>query len=237
MGRRQQTGFTVIEVVLVIAISGLIAMGVMSNSSRQVNVQNYRDGVESFRDFLAGQFEDLDSVKNNQDSGCGGSHIRGAGDCFYSGKFIAITYSGDETKLDARPIRSTVNPVTDTVSSVDVVSTTDDNIQRTTIDWGLQAVGPMSGLPVNRYVTIFRSPIDGRVSSYVTTDSLSASGSMLSLVTSANPAAFGWYVADDTTICLKDPTNEENKSAWMAVRIAERAVDASGITTMSGQCS
>lgn len=241
MGRQKQTGFTVIEVVLVIAISGLIAMGIMSSSSRQVNVQNYRDGVESFRDFLAGQFEDLDSVKNNQSGGCpgGASHGRGAGNCFYSGKFISITASGDETKLEARPIQSTVNEVDDTIASVNVVGDdTDENVQKSRINWGVQAVSSLSPTsPINRYVTIFRSPITGSVSSYVTAENVSSN--LLTLVT-ADPAAVPSYIADDAIMCLKDPTlpdTEDYRAGWMAVRIASDAVDASGVTTRAGQCS
>lgn len=235
MGRRQQTGFTVIEVVLVIAISGLIAMGVMSNSSRQVNVQNYRDGVQSFRDFLAGQFEDLDAVKNNQANGCG-SHIRGAGDCFYSGKYISITpLPDDETRLVARPIQTTVE-ANDEISSVTVTSDTDDNVQSTKIDWGLQARAQTtgaSGLGISRYVTIFRSPITGRVSSYVTSNNIGV-GNFKNFI--ENPTSEATLASGDTIICLADPTND-TPGQWMAVRITNGAVDASGITTMAGQCS
>lgn len=240
MGRRQQTGFTVIEVVLVIAISGLIAMGVLSNSSRQVNIQNYRDGVESFRDFLAGQFEDLDAVKNNEAGGCapGSTDIRGAGDCFYSGKYISITpMPDDETRLVARPIQTKVDEDTDEISNVTVTDDTDENVQSTKIDWGLQA-RTKAGLEMSRYLTIFRSPVTGRVSSYVTQGDVSSTDTRLKNVVTgvANGNAVYNPEPEDIIICLADPTND-TPGQWMAVRITKGAVDASGITTMAGQCT
>ena len=65
VGRHLQKGFTIIEVMLVLAITSLMLSAVLNNSSRRVNEQHYREGVESFRDFLAGTFEDIDSVKND----------------------------------------------------------------------------------------------------------------------------------------------------------------------------
>ena len=54
MGRHLQKGFTIIEVMLVLAITSLMLSAVLNNSSRRVNEQHYREGVESIRDFLAG---------------------------------------------------------------------------------------------------------------------------------------------------------------------------------------
>ena len=51
-----QKGFTIIEVVLVIAISGLMAAGIMIGVSSSINRQQYRDSVQSFAAFLRSEY-------------------------------------------------------------------------------------------------------------------------------------------------------------------------------------
>lgn len=245
MGRRIQKGFTVIEVVLVLAISGLIMMGIMSNHSRQVNEQNYRDGVESFRDFLAGQFEDLDAVKNNANNGCTSPAARGAGNCFYTGKYIEIKPVGDQTELNAYPIQSyvlagTYNSVDesnreDTISRVEV-KRDDINKKETYVDWGVQvrAPGNLSNQPAQRVFIIYRNPITGRVSSHMVKDTAVNTSNIKRL---AEGTPISNLETSDAVFCLSSPT-DSRKERWVSMKIAKGAIDASGITLAgTGGCS
>lgn len=245
MGRRIQTGFTVIEVVLVIAISGLIMLGIMGNSMRQVNEQNYREGVESFRDFLAGQFEDIDAVKNNQSGGCGGGSTaaRGMGACFYSGKLIHIQRIGDGTKLVSYPVKSTVNEAANPpiISTVAAIKTADENIVSSEIQWGLQArlSGVNAGTPLeNLYILVFRDPVDGTASSHIfkgTTGENSAQ--LLRMVKPGlSPESAVDMQTNDQIVCLSDP-NSDVRDRWLALKISPGIVNASSLTMVgSGKC-
>ena len=151
MGRHLQKGFTIIEVMLVLAITSLMLSAVLNNSSRRVNEQHYREGVESFRDFLAGTFEDIDSVKNDvlgQIKRCNSSPFagdntvawRGSAECFYSGREVTITYdrSSGSTKLTSRSVKAFIDPSGATEPQyIAVMDAREANLREQDIDWGV----------------------------------------------------------------------------------------------------
>ena len=154
MGRHLQKGFTIIEVMLVLAITSLMLSAVLNNSSRRVNEQHYREGVESFRDFLAGTFEDIDSVKNDvlgQIKRCNSSPFagdntvawRGSAECFYSGREVTITYdrSSGSTKLTSRSVKAFIDPSGATEPQyIAVMDAREANLREQDIDWGVGAM-------------------------------------------------------------------------------------------------
>lgn len=61
------SGFTVIEVMLFLAVSGLMILGMFVGISGSINRQRYDDAVFSFQDYMQGQFNLVDNVRNNRD--------------------------------------------------------------------------------------------------------------------------------------------------------------------------
>ncbi|MGI9339469.1 MAG: type II secretion system protein [Psychrobacter sp.] len=63
-------GFTIIEVVLFLAITGLMLAGILASVGAGVNGKRYTEAVDSFQDFLISQFDQTDNVANtaNADS-------------------------------------------------------------------------------------------------------------------------------------------------------------------------
>lgn len=240
MGRKLQQGFTIIEVILVLAITGLLISGILVNSGNQLKVQHYREGVLSFRDILAGAFEDIDAVKNDKGdgvnkevrcadiiSGDNNSTWRGAAKCFYSGKSIEIVRSGETTKFIIRPVKSYTEPATNVAGSTPttIYHDSDDkdlNIKEFTADWGVQArqAKPNTGSAYDKFrIRLVRSPEDGRV-----------------MLQQSSDGGVKWeFPSQDITFCLANPYDINNPKNWQAITIAKHSVNATGITTQSGE--
>lgn len=239
MGRHLQLGFTIIEVMLVLAITALMLTAVLNNSSRRINDQHYREGVESFRDFLAGTFEDIDSVKNDvlgQKKRCDGNPFtdsagatvnavswRGSAECFYSGREITLMYNSttQDTELISRSVKAFVDKNRD--SDPQYVATTDpgeENLERQNIDWGVTAMKPKphsdSGYS-NFRLRIVRHPNNG--------------AKMLQIQDSIGAP---WQQpAQNIVFCMKNPFLS-TVDGWQAVVVDKNTVNSSGITTQNG---
>lgn len=111
------SGFTIIEVMLFLAITGLMITGMFIGVSGSINRQRYNDSVRSLQDYLQGQYNFADNVRNNRGepiTGCGAATTtRGTSDCTVVGRLITTTNGLDFTSV---PVFST-NPAPDTTGS------------------------------------------------------------------------------------------------------------------------
>lgn len=109
---RQQKGFTIIEVVLFVAISALLTSALLVGVGAGVSRQQYKDAVQSFAAFLRDEYSKVINVENDRKSGkCplvvadGGTPTnRGQSDCVVVGRYIATLE--DSGGVDGRAYRS-----------------------------------------------------------------------------------------------------------------------------------
>ena len=93
MGNKQK-GFTIIEVILFVAISGLLTSMLMVGVSMSINRQQYRDSVQSYAGFLRNEYSKVVNVENERSKGTcpiEGSDgraetLRGQSDCVIVGR-------------------------------------------------------------------------------------------------------------------------------------------------------
>lgn len=101
------SGFTVIEVMLFLAISGLMILGMLTGISGGINRQRYDDAVHSLQDYMQGQYNLVDNVRNNRGAssiaGCDGSS-RGTSDCTVVGRVIT---TNDGRSFTSEPVIAT----------------------------------------------------------------------------------------------------------------------------------
>ena len=109
MNRYCQPGFTIIEVMLFLAISGVMAIGLMAGMGAAISSQQYRDSVQSYADYLRGQYSKVVAVENEgpRDSGAvcpltGSVTDRGRSNCVIVGRYARTQDVGD--KYESRPI-------------------------------------------------------------------------------------------------------------------------------------
>lgn len=107
MGENRQGGFTIIEVMIFLAVSGLLLFGIMAGTGTAIARQRYNDGVQSAQSFFQKQFDETLSVNNDRPSNqacanstvTAGSDPRGASQCFILGKAMEFNYDSDPGKI------------------------------------------------------------------------------------------------------------------------------------------
>jgi type II secretory pathway pseudopilin PulG len=96
MKLNKTTGFTIIETMLFLAISGFLFVAILASTGNSINVQRYRDSVNSLQSFLQKQYSDIVNVSNESaENSCNNTSIaRGQSDCVILGRFIVTANDG-----------------------------------------------------------------------------------------------------------------------------------------------
>lgn len=166
MKRRYQAGFTIVEVVLFLAIAGALAGTLLATTTAAIQQQQYRDAVQSFAGFLRGQYERVVSVENDRApsdhcpiSGALDRAGRGQSDCVIVGRYI--TTDGHDG-ADADGTTYVTYPVYARQSGDDWtyhLGARDDNYQ---VNWSAKTKLPeQDSLRVYTSVLIYRDPRSG----------------------------------------------------------------------------
>lgn len=167
--KRRENGFTIVELSLVLAITGLVAALVLTNISSGLNQQRYTDAVNQTTDFFRGQYTQTINTQNDRSTPEGCSGAVGASDCLLLGRIVRI--AGDV---------ATVYPVIahrDISDDLGVDALTDTQILGSsqlqpgsipldtyTVDWGAQLVLPDSSDTFTMMVV--RTPVSGAIRTY-----------------------------------------------------------------------
>ena len=166
-----QPGFTIIETMLFLGITGLLVMGVLVGAGTQINVQRYRDSVTSLQSNLQQQYSDVANVSNDGSNGsaCGDSP-RGQSDCVILGKFIKTI---DGQSLSIQDVIGTI-PNSSITSTNDIavlklynirVSSENGNVYD--IEWN-SSLTDLTGRNAAAFSMLtLRSPVDGTIRTFI----------------------------------------------------------------------
>lgn len=106
MNRGRVAGFTVIETMLFLSVSGLLIVGVLVASGGVINAQRYRDANTSLLSFFQSEYDRVANVQNVRDDkvtcSLGDTKLtmsdsvssRGTSECVILGRLIRTTDSG-----------------------------------------------------------------------------------------------------------------------------------------------
>jgi len=181
-----EAGFTIIETMLFLGITGLLVMGVLIGTGTSINAQRYRDSVSSFQSILQQQYSDVSNVGNDRDNKwtCDrGSHItqqtlsgvaRGQSDCVILGRFITTTSSNElsiKTVVGYIPSNSTIES-----NDVDELRQYNINVSPVTnetydIEWGASLVRPGTNTAMVFSMLVLRSPSSGTIRTFIDSNS------------------------------------------------------------------
>lgn len=180
MGIRSQTGFTIIEVMLFLAITGVLTAAVLVGSGVSINQQRYRDSVTSLQSYIQQQYNQVANTTNGragdwtcdsngnvtQTSGPSGGEPRGTSDCVVLGRVITVDSTG--TQLTTSNVVGYHNPNGVTQSSDLGELTTNYKLgivpfqqDTTSVNWSAQIVKPKTTTPMPFSILIIRSPLSG----------------------------------------------------------------------------
>ena len=179
MRTHRQSGFTIIEVMLFLAITGALAVGILMGSGAAIGQQRYRDSVSSFKGHIQEQYGQIANVVNSevQNSVCSQSgdtvlfddrsqQPRGTSDCLVMGRFMLV----EPTTVTAYNLIGQPDPSARGVDDTEVLKTYALALQSPEtydISWKARIVEPKSNDGSLTSVLIVRSPLSGSILTYV----------------------------------------------------------------------
>lgn len=222
MKRLNNSGFTIIETMLVLAITGLLVAGVMIGVSSSINAQRYRDSVVSLQSILQRQYLDVVNVVNDGSIGnCVGVSNRGQSDCIVLGRYI--TNNGN-SEIKIQNVYAKNMPLSSsddmTMISSPLVSYSASDYEMYSVEWGA-LLNNISKTNINFSVLIIRLPISGTVRTFI--DNTNSNANIKDMILSTLPAS-------PLKICLNP--NGMNGGAISAVQINVNSANASGVETI-----
>lgn len=206
MGTVRTSGFTIIETMLFLGISGVLAIAILATSATAINQQRYRDSVNSLKDLIQSQYTDTANVINDRSEAwkCDANGLvtpegspaaqeyRGASECVALGRSIVVSGAGSTitiSSITARlPAGSLPDPTNDfaalrqyryALSPIDTITTSPE--------WGTRVVRP-GGADEAVSIFIVRSPYSGLVRTFIADNAPSVNSVMTSGSLAANPA-------------------------------------------------
>lgn len=179
MKTQASKGFTIIEIMLFLAITGALAVSILVGSGAAIGQQRYRDSVNSLKGYIQDQYGEITSVVNGDPNKPVCSQLddaltlddtkqqaRGTSDCLLMGRYILI----EPTKLTAYNVighsqAKDAGSDDTTVLKKYALTLTDPETEE--VGWGAKIVKPKTTDGLTTSVLIIRSPLSGAILTYV----------------------------------------------------------------------
>jgi len=167
----RKAGFTIIEVMLFLAISGMLFAGIILGTGSSINVQRYRDSVVSLQSILQQQFSDVTNVVNDNasvDCGANTDLNRGQTDCIILGKYITYDSTNSPSTLNIQTVigSNPTGPVTDDISAFSQYTLTLKASSMYDLEWGT-SIKDKNNNPMKFSILMLRSPLSGIVRTFI----------------------------------------------------------------------
>lgn len=166
-------GYTIIEVMMFFAVTGLLMLGVLGTASVGVNGQRYSDAVNTFQATVQQEFTNATNVVNTGSTAdlCEGvtDDNRGTSSCVIIGRLMTIDSDGDIVKsnligrnppAEAGAGATEIELISEYGPQIDTASQ-----EQSKMSWGTKILKNDTGSSVS--LLIVRSPRSGNVYSYV----------------------------------------------------------------------
>ncbi len=182
MGSKTQNGFTIIETMLFLAVTGTLATIILVGSGLAIGQQRYRDSVNTLKSTIQQQYSEVTNVVNSRDKAwaCDANGnvsealnvndqtARGTTDCVVLGRLLQVDSTG--TKITSSNVVGVRTPnavpgVSDILELKTNYKLTASPIDQETMDvsWGAKIVKQKTTTPMPFSMMIIRSPLSGTI--------------------------------------------------------------------------
>jgi len=248
--RDARSGFTIIETMLVLAVTGVLVSTLLFGIGATINNQRYKDSVVSLKSLLQSQYAMTNAVSNPRTANwtCNATAkpiqnangiTPGQSNCVLIGRYLSIV-GGQVASATVVGYENSTASATDEVSQIRnnyTLGISTDTIDASTLEWGAAIAWPVSGTgsrspttPRSIALLIIKSPTSG--TSYTFTsdtvydiDTITSANLKTMMVTNTSTAPGQMQ----RTLCV-DP-NGVTVPEKIAVHIGQAASDASAIET------
>lgn len=235
---QRRVGFTIIETMMFLAITGVLAVGILMGTGAAINQQRYRDSLNSLQSLVQEQYSKATDVANTRDaswrcdnaaaiSQTGATEPRGTSDCIILGRLMSVDTTGQTIALRDVVGRRASGAVTQpsdveelktnysiTVSPIDADSQT--------MPWSTMVVKPKTSVPQPTTILIIRSPLSGNMLTFA---AASATTDLKTLISNGP-------LTTPLDLCV-DPGNGVAVAATLGVRIDAYAAGQSAVQVSS----
>lgn len=211
MTTKTEGGFTIIEVILFLAVTGALFAALMIGASVNITQQRYLDSVRSYKALLQDQYSEVINTRNEavSDWRCGGDgdgsieqvgprDTRGTSRCVLLGRAIQITEGSDGREVATTSITGYDNGGQDDASDdITAINNYQPKLGRfdtelTAVDWDGQLVGAISrdDRPASTAVIlIIRSPSTGVIKVFTSEMALRGAIDLSGMITTERSSA------------------------------------------------
>lgn len=241
MKRLNKPGFTIIETMLFLAISGILMVSVLVGTGASINIQRYRDSVTSLQSTLQNQFSEVASVSNSRDSNwscdsstgvitkieSGSGENRGQTDCVVLGRIILPSSDGRKVYIrdvvgskltESELVDNDIDALKNYKISISPVISIEHNIQ-----WNASMAKPNSNSSSEFSILILNSPLSGITRTFIDPNRIIDDDEINELINENN-------LTNPLKICIN--SNGLFTGTRMAVFVRENVTGASGIETL-----
>lgn len=147
-------GFTIIETLLVLAVTGALVSGILLTVGASLNTQRYRDSVDSLKTTLQAQYSELGSVQNDRENNvsCNSAaqlsedraEVRGQSNCILLGKLVSID-RGEITFRTVLGVERAAASETNDITSLRnnyILSVSELGVDTKLLEWGTEIAWP-----------------------------------------------------------------------------------------------
>lgn len=192
-----QSGFTIIETILFLSISSLLAVGLMFGVGTSINRERYHDSVRSLQSEIQQVYNDVINTHNSRDDNwkCDSSGVNkengtataiGQSDCFILGKYI--TPSKDGSSLNIKNVVGLSSPnITSSTNDIEALSESNimiagnlDEVYQ--IEWGAYLAQANSINPMSFSILILRSPSSGLIRTFTSNNNTTSESDIKNLL-------------------------------------------------------
>lgn len=248
--KNSRRGFTIIETMLVLAVTGVLIATLLVGLGASINAQRYKDSVVSLKSLLQSQYSMTNDVSNARSANwtCNasatpvpnaGGTAPGQSDCVLLGRYISIV-GGDISSASVVGYENSTASAPNDVVEINknyTLGISTDSINSSTLEWGSVIAWPASGsgaksptTPRSIAILILRSPSSGTTYTFTSNtvyDIKTITSAALKTMTVPSTTAVPGQM--ERTICV-DP-NGVTIPDKTAVYIGQAASDSSAIET------